>query len=253
VYDPVASATNIPIMLYQGGKRGNRWQLDTTLEKLQAGGAPVHLKIMPGVTGLFYEEDIASETFDMLREIPAEIARTIPILAKTPTPVTAAPIANIQQAQQKNLDLSLQPFKGQMSPLVIDLMSVNGKPFKRKSYDGKVTVINFWASWCGPCVEEIPALNRLRQSMLGKPFELISINYAEKPEQILEFMQLVDVDFPVLVDLDGQFSSNWNVLVYPATFVIGPDSRIAYGVNGAIEWDSPDVINQLNTLLPSVQ
>lgn len=253
VYDPVASATNIPIMLYQGDKRGNRWQLDTTLEKLQAGGAPVHLKIMPGVTGLFYEEDIASETFDMLRKMPAEIARSLPILAKTPTPVTAAPIADIQQPLQKNLDLSLQPFKGQMSPLAIDLMSVNGKPFKRKSYDGKVTVINFWASWCGPCVEEIPALNRLRQSMLGKPFELISINYAEKPEQILEFMQMVDVDFPVLVDLDGQFSSNWNVLVYPATFVIGPDSRIAYGVNGAIEWDSPDVINQLNALLPGAQ
>ena len=253
VYDPIASATNIPIMLYQGGKRGNRWQLETTLEKLQAGGAPVHLKVMPGVTGLFYKEDIASETLDMLRKMPAEIARTIPILAKTPTPLTAVPIADILQPQHKNLDLSLQPFKGQMSPLAIDLMSVDGKPFTRTSYSGKVTVVNFWASWCGPCVEEIPALNRLRQSMLGKPFELISINYAEKPEKILEFMQMVDVDFPVLLDLDGQYSSKWNVLVYPATFVIGPDNRIAYGVNGAIEWDSPDVIKQLNALLPSTQ
>ena len=253
VYDPIASATNIPIMLYQGGKRGNRWQLDTTLEKLGDGGAPVYLKIMPGVTGLFYEEDIASETFTMLRVIPAEIEKAIPILSSTPTPVKIAPIATAAKPKQKNLDLSLQPFKGDFSPLAIDLSTVNGKSFKRNDYKGKVTVINFWASWCGPCVEEIPALNRLRQTMHGKDFELISINYAETPEQILEFMEMVDVDFPVLLDLDGRFSSKWKVLVYPATFVIGPDNNIVYGVNGAIEWDNADVISQLKTLLPTVQ
>ena len=121
--------------------------------------------------------------------------------------------------------------------------------FTRRNFTGQVTVVNFWASWCGPCVEEIPALNRLREHMEDRPFELISINYAEKPEQIREFMNMVKVDFPVLLDEDGSYSAQWNVLVYPATFVIAPDGRIAFGVNGAIEWDSEEVTSKLEQLL----
>ena len=85
--------------------------------------------------------------------------------------------------------------------------------------------------------------------MKDKPFELISINYAEKPEQIREFLSMVEVDFPVLMDEDGSYSAKWNVLVYPATFVIAADGQIAYGVNGAIEWDSAEVSERLNELM----
>jgi thiol-disulfide isomerase/thioredoxin len=110
-------------------------------------------------------------------------------------------------------------------------------------------LVNFWASWCGPCVEEIPALNRLREHMKDRPFELISINYAEKPEQIREFLNMVKVDFPVLLDEDGSYSAKWNVLVYPATFVIDTDGNIVYGVNGAIEWDSEETTGKLEALM----
>jgi peroxiredoxin len=85
--------------------------------------------------------------------------------------------------------------------------------------------------------------------MKDRPFELISINYAEKPEQIREFLNMVKVDFPVLLDEDGSYSAKWNVLVYPATFVIATDGNIVYGVNGAIEWDSEEITGKLEALL----
>ena len=85
--------------------------------------------------------------------------------------------------------------------------------------------------------------------MQAKAFELISINYAENPEQVHEFLDSVQVDFPVLLDRDGSYSARWNVLVYPATFVIDTDGVIAYGVNGAIEWNSPEIISKLEALL----
>ena len=85
--------------------------------------------------------------------------------------------------------------------------------------------------------------------MQDQPFELISINYAEKPAQIREFLNMVKVDFPVLLDEDGSFSAKWNVLVYPATFVIDTDGNIIYGVNGAIEWDSEEISAKLETLM----
>jgi peroxiredoxin len=119
---------------------------------------------------------------------------------------------------------------------------------KLHDYRGKITVVNCWASWCPPCVEEIPSLNRLREQMQGQPFELISINYADSPEKIHEFMSRVNVQFPVLIDPNGKVSQQWNVIGFPSTFVIGKDGKIQYGVNAAIQWDAPEVINALKAL-----
>ena len=249
VYDPIASATNIPIMLYQSGRRGNRWQLDKTLEQLQAGGAAVYLKILPGVTGVFYLKDNAVETSDVLKQLPKEIERVVHMLERIPTPKTVNKLIADDKPAFSSLDFTLNPFISDMAPLEINLKTASGESFTREDFTGKVTLVNFWASWCGPCVEEIPALNRLREYMKDRPFELISINYAEKPEQIREFLNMVKVDFPVLLDEDGSYSAKWNVLVYPATFVIATDGNIVYGVNGAIEWDSEEITGKLEALL----
>ena len=249
VYDPIASATNIPIMLYQSGRRGNRWQLNKTLEQLQAGGAAVYLKILPGVTGVFYLKDNAVETSDVLKQLPKEIERVVHMLERIPTPKTVNKLIADDKPSLSSLDFTLNPFISDMAPLEINLKTASGESFTREDFTGKVTLVNFWASWCGPCVEEIPALNRLREYMKDRPFELISINYAEKPEQIREFLNMVKVDFPVLLDEDGSYSAKWNVLVYPATFVIATDGNIVYGVNGAIEWDSEEITGKLEALL----
>jgi len=249
VYDPIASSTNIPIMLYQSGRRGNRWQLNKTLEKLQAGGAAVYLKILPGVTGVFYLKDNAVETSNVLKQLPKEIERVVHMLERIPTPKTVNKLMADGKPAFSSLDITLNPFISDMAPIEIDLKTASGESFTREDFTGKVTLVNFWASWCGPCVEEIPALNRLREYMKDKPFELISINYAEKPEQIREFLNMVKVNFPVLLDEDGSYSAKWNVLVYPATFVIATDGNIVYGVNGAIEWDSEEITGKLEALM----
>jgi len=82
---------------------------------------------------------------------------------------------------------------------------------------------------------------------------LISVDYAEDEELIQQFLMNVDVNFPVLLDTDGKVSAEWNVLVFPSTFVIGPDSQIVYGVKGGILWDEQDILDQLNALLDQVE
>ena len=249
VFDPIASATTIPIMLYQAGRHGNRWQLEKTLEQLQSGGAPVFVKILPDVTGVFYMNDTSAETLVVLQKLPRELEKVVTMLRRIPTSTTTLQLQNQNAPTKHNLDITLETFNGTMRPQTIALKNINGEMITRSDYTGKVTLINFWASWCGPCVEEIPALNRLRERMKGKPFELISINYAERPNQIREFLESVRVDFPVLLDVDGSYSARWNVLVYPATFVIAMDGSIAYGVNGAISWDSDDIVGKLEALM----
>lgn len=85
--------------------------------------------------------------------------------------------------------------------------------------------------------------------MHDKSFELISINYAEKAETIREFMKMVNVEFPVLVDEQGLEAAKWKVIVFPSTFIIGADGVIRYGVNAGIEWDAPEVINTIEQLI----
>lgn len=84
--------------------------------------------------------------------------------------------------------------------------------------------------------------------MQGQPFELISINYAEEREVILDFMKKVNVEFPVLLDKNGEFAKQWNVISYPSTFIINKQGKIVYGVNSAIEWDNPELISKLKSM-----
>jgi thiol-disulfide isomerase/thioredoxin len=249
VFDPIVDATSIPLMLYQGERRNNRWQFEELVARLRAGGAQVYTRILPGVTGLFYEGDTAPRTLDTWRGIAPELVRVIRLLESTATPLVARELAPPPPVSGTGLDIGLQPFRGNPVPPPLDLPDVTGRQIRYHDYQGKVTVVNFWASWCGPCVEEIPALNRLRGRMRDSAFELVSVDYAEEKERVKAFLEQVEVDFPVLLDSDGSTAARWGALVFPSTFVIGPDGRIVYGVNGAIHWDSDEVVGTLMGLL----
>lgn len=84
--------------------------------------------------------------------------------------------------------------------------------------------------------------------MKGPDFELISINYAEDTDVIQQFMKKINVEFTVLLDHSGEFAKKWNVVSYPSTFIINKQGKVVYGVNAAIEWDSPEVIDKLRAL-----
>ncbi len=249
VYEPIIYATNIPIMLYQGALRGNRWRLNSVVKNLQEGGAQVYVKVQQGVTGLFYKKDSSPVTLKALKIFPDRIKAILSLLDRTKTPLFAQALPALEKVKNNGLDSVLRPYRGNEKPLPINLMTIKGKRLIRKNYRGKVTIVNYWATWCPPCVKEIPSLNHLRKIMKGKKFELISINYAQNKQQIKQFLDKVNVDFPVLLDEGGRVSSKWNVLVFPSTFVIGPDGKIKYGVNAAIHWDSPEVIKKINDLL----
>jgi len=248
---PELEVTNVPVYIYQAAKNGNRWHLAAVLDALQQ-NATVYTEILPGVTSLFYDEDQAVETLAVLQSMPQRINRAATILARHDTPQVAIPISTkVAMSSSSGLDSKLKPYRGNIQPQPFSLRDANGKPFEVKRFQGRVTLVNFWASWCPPCVEEIPSLNRLKQEMQGKAFQLISINYAESPQHVREFMRKVAVDFPVLVDPDGKLSAQWKVVAFPSTFVIGPDGRIHYGANAAIHWDAPEVVQQLNHLAES--
>jgi len=245
----ITDATNMPLMIYQGGKRSNRWQVKKLLKKLQDGGSQVYINILKGVNGIFYTGDVKPETLKQNALMPRKIVSAINLLTKTEKPIKAAVLKSKTLKKSKILDIKLKRFKADPNPHLLDLVDVFGKQIKINDYKGKVTVVNFWATWCPPCVEEIPSLNNLREKMQDEKFELISVNYGENQKTVADFMKKVNVDFSVLLDPEGRQSAKWNVLVFPSTFIIGTDGKIKYGVNAAIHWDDPSVVKQIKALL----
>jgi peroxiredoxin len=248
-YLPITRVTNIPLMLYQGSLHGSSKEFSRLLNELNSHNPNVFYTILPGVTGVFHHSEASPATYALLKNLPQHMHALFNLFSTLTIPVTTTAYVAPAQTLSAGLDIQLQQFSGKPVPPTIDLKDANGKRYKRTDYRGKITVVNFWASWCAPCVAEIPSLNRLREQMQGLPFELISINYAESPVKIREFMQKVSVQFPVLIDPKGKVAQQWNVIAFPSTFVIGADGQIQYGVNAAIHWDTPEVVNSLKALV----
>jgi len=117
------------------------------------------------------------------------------------------------------------------------------------SLSGKVTLVNFWASWCGPCVEEIPSLNRLQAEFKHRDFQIISIDYREQQRALKEFIKQVPVDFPILMDHTGDLALAWKVFSFPSSFIIDKNGRVHYAINRAIDWNQAAIVEAINNLL----
>lgn len=244
------SATNSPLYIFQAANNSSRGQLPAAQKQLQH--ASLYVEILKGVMSVFYDKDTSAISQQRFNQVPDMILRASKQLAQHTMPQSALPLAaNVKNTTRRGLDTQLKPYSGQIKAEPITLTDANGNAFTVADYRGQVTIINFWASWCRPCVKEIPSLNRLKQAMQGKPFRLISINFAESAADINDFLKMVDVDFPVLLDLDGRIAGQWKVFAFPSTFVIGPDGQIHFGVNAGIHWDTPEVMQQLQQLLPT--
>ena len=247
-YLPIVAASNVPMAIYQTSGSAIFPQFPTLLDKLQQHGNPVYTQVIPEIMSLFYQDPPTPAMEQQLVRLPSNIAAVLPLLESHPLPAEAVALDDAVTIRS-GIDVALKPFLAAIEPVRIELPNTNGNTVLREDYTGKVTLINFWATWCPPCVEEIPSLNRLRMKMADAAFELISVNYAENDTDIRKFMQTVRVDFPVLLDRDGASARQWNVIAYPSTFVIGPNGTIRYGVNAAIDWDDPAVIETLQALL----
>jgi thiol-disulfide isomerase/thioredoxin len=143
----------------------------------------------------------------------------------------------------------LKPWKGGATPALV-LKDLQGRDHRLEDYKGQVVVLNFWATWCEPCREEMPSMQRLKEKMAGAPFALLAVNYAEGNARVETFLQKVPVDFTILLDRDAAASKRWQARVLPYTVVIDPAQRIRYTVLGDLDWTAPEVEAALRKLLP---
>ena len=151
-----------------------------------------------------------------------------------------------QQAQA--VEGQLKEYWGDLTSPEIELPDIQGRQHTLTDYRGNIVLVQFWATYCAPCRTEMPTMNRLIKKMRGRPFKIVTVNMAESPAQVRQFLQEVPVDFPVLMDSDGSTLSRWKVFAAPANFILDKQGKIIFTLYGAIEWDSDEMVGRLNAM-----
>jgi thiol-disulfide isomerase/thioredoxin len=143
----------------------------------------------------------------------------------------------------------LVPWTGGPTP-ALSLQDLEGRIRTLAAMKGRVVIVNFWATWCAPCIAEMPAMQRLRDKLGGAPFEILAVNYLEGTPRINDFLKKRPLKLPILRDSDGAARTDWGVKVFPTSFVVDAEGRIRYSVQGDVEWMSAKVERQIRDLLP---
>jgi cytochrome c biogenesis protein CcmG, thiol:disulfide interchange protein DsbE len=126
---------------------------------------------------------------------------------------------------------------------------LNGRPAQLSDLRGKVVVLNFWATWCPPCVEETPSLVALQREIEPRGGMVLGISVDVDAQAYTQFLQKNGIDFPTYRDPTSQIPAEYGTFVYPETYVIDRQGRIARKFVGAQDWTSTEMTTYLNSLL----
>lgn len=265
-YWPAVSRLDAPVYVIQAELSPWRWHLPELQETLGASGSDVFLRLMPDVRDRYYFRPDAlavenAQAKTLLQDVLSAIHSLISYMAETrqsgvkldqaiETDKTTRPghSQGADLASKETDSIGLQPYTGpQNRPL--QLVDMAGTTHNLKDYRGQVVLLNFWASWCPPCVHEIPSMTRLKTALKGQPFEILAANLAEEKPQIESFLTEHPVNFPILLDPKGSAVQAWRVFAYPSTYVIDKKGTIRYALFGGHEWDDPATLQQIEALI----
>ncbi len=120
------------------------------------------------------------------------------------------------------------------------LENLRGSMMSLKDFRGKVIFLNFWASWCGPCRIEMPAMELLWQVFQDDDFVILAVDVKEERDTVSSFIEKNDYTFPVLLDSRGKVANMYDVRAYPTSFLIDWEGKVVGKAVGAREWASKD-------------
>jgi len=117
----------------------------------------------------------------------------------------------------------------------MEAVDLQGKAWNSAELAGKVVVLNFWATWCAPCKDELPTLQTLHD-ISDAHTVVLTINVREPAARAARYMQSTGMTFPVISDAKGDLAKRWGVTVYPTTILIAPNGQARWRVVGDVDW-----------------
>jgi len=140
----------------------------------------------------------------------------------------------------------LKAFDGPTPALALN--TLQGEAVDLKQYRGKLTLVQFWATYCTPCRIEMPSMNRL-QAKLGEDFVILAVDMGEEVDEVQRFVDEVKPEFTILMDVDGSALAEWKVFAAPSSFLISKEGKILFTMYGGTEWDSDEMVATMKSLM----
>jgi thiol-disulfide isomerase/thioredoxin len=141
------------------------------------------------------------------------------------------------------------PWKDPAATPRLALNDLAGRAQTLADYRGRLVLLNFWATWCKPCRDEMTSIRTLQERMAGQPFTALFVNFGESRARVAEFATRESIGSPVLLDPNQDASRAWRVRLLPASFLIDADGRVRYSVVGELDWGHADAVGVVQSLL----
>ena len=131
------------------------------------------------------------------------------------------------------------------------LRLLNGREVSLASYRGHVLILNFWASFCVPCVQETPALNALAEKFPAGQAVVLGVSIDQDPVAYQTFLSRYHISFPTALDPSQDVMHRFGTQLIPETYIIGPDGRLDRKLVSVADWNSPAMVAYIRSLLPA--
>ena len=153
--------------------------------------------------------------------------------------------------QQPELSHNLSPMKEVIIASDFELQNMDEEKKKLSDYHGQVVLLNFWATWCPPCIREMPSMEKLHNKINAEKFKVIAVNQMEEVDDVFAFTGQLEIDptFEILFDKSSQVSQDYAVRGLPTTYLIDKQGNIRYRAVGGRLFDHPEVVKIINALI----
>ncbi len=163
--------------------------------------------------------------------------RTHPTRAVRSAVLAMAAVLVAARVYAQGFDVTPWPARKAAPPL--QARDLHGQPWDLATLRGKAVLINFWASWCAPCLVEMPSLQALARHHAPDELVVLAVNFKESATTVQRFVQRNGLDLPVLLDPDGAIARQWQAKVFPTTVLVAADGHVRVVVRGELDWTGP--------------
>ncbi len=125
----------------------------------------------------------------------------------------------------------------------------DGAPVSLSDLRGQVVLVNFWATWCKPCEDEMPAMERLYRALRAEGFELLAISVDDDPDEVRRFSERLGLSFPILLDPGQRVARAYLTFRFPESLLIDADGVVLERYIGGKEWDAETYVERIRRLL----
>lgn len=150
-------------------------------------------------------------------------------------------------------EIGVRTFDEEILAVDFGIPSLAGDETSLSDYSGEFVFLNFWATWCPPCREEMPSMEVMHQELSDLPFQVVAIDVQESPEVVTSFVEEMGYSFPILLDESGRVAANYGVRGIPTTYFISPRGTVLGMLVGTRYWDEPDILATMREIAEIAQ